>query len=70
MAPAEPAASAAPAERELVPVPKPAAPKAERAQRLPFAGPGLGDGDEGEEADDVDVSLVANADKRRRGPKR
>ncbi len=55
-------------ERELVPVPARTAPKAERAQRLPFAGPGLGDGDDEEDADAVDVSLVAI--KRGRGPKR
>jgi hypothetical protein len=74
-APAPTSADTAPAseptaigERELVPVPVRAAPKAERAQRLPFAGPGLADGDEEEDADAVDVSLVA--ERRGRGTKR
>ena len=68
---AEPGAEPARAvseERELVPVPVRATPKAERAQKLPFAGPGLGSDDEEEEADAVDVSLVAT--KRGRGRKR
>ncbi len=72
-APAAATGAATPTGEAHVPVPAPTAaaptgqaPAPSEAQRLPFAGPGLGGDEAQEDADDVDVALVASKKHRKR----